>query len=125
MGIYTDRATTTDYVDPAAPRDGLHRGAAQELLGKAYQHDPDVNSAVYGARPALQCLYELNVISGTIPVLNASPTDWVKPDTNGQTRPRAKVIKALALEADVENASTVADAMYDAIEALYPEIRTV
>ena len=126
MGIYTDLANTGRQVPSTSPKTAaLDRSTAEQMLSKAYEHDPTVNSAVYGARPAMQALYELNVVSGSIPALNDAPADWVVPATNGSTKPRTNAIKDLALEADVENVTVPADGIYDAIVALYPQVAKV
>ena len=44
MGIYTDLATTSSTITPAAPRVGLDRASAHQLLSKAAIHDPSVGT---------------------------------------------------------------------------------
>jgi hypothetical protein len=70
-----------------------------------------------GDRKALQALFELNVVTGTIHNAGEAPSDWTKPATNGQTRPRRQLILDLAIQAAVEDGS---DLVYDTVVALYP-----
>lgn len=72
-----------------------------------------------GDRKALQALFELNVVSGSVHQAGAAPTDWVKPGSTGQTRPRSGLIKDLALLASVEDGT---DEIYDAVKTIYPSI---
>lgn len=79
-----------------------------------------VNSATtdgQGARKAVQALFDLNVVSGTLHAVGSAPTDWVKPASNGQSRPRRDLIKSLCLEAAKEEGN---DNVYDTVMALYP-----
>lgn len=70
-------------------------------------------------RKALQALYDLNVISGTAVEAPNAPTDWVRPASNGQSRPRFQLIRDLALQATVEDGT---DEIYNAVVALYPTV---
>jgi len=68
-------------------------------------------------RKALQALYDLNVISGTVVESPNAPTDWIRPASVGQTRPRFQLIRDLALQATIEDGT---DYIYNAVVALYP-----
>lgn len=68
-------------------------------------------------RKALQALYELNVVAGTVHVVPAAPADWTRPASNGQSRPRYDLIKKLAIEASNEDGTPH---VYEAVKALYP-----
>lgn len=67
-------------------------------------------------RKATQALFDLNVVTGTLQISGEAPTDWTKPESVGQTRPRAGLIKALAWQASIEDGTQDA---YDAVAALY------
>jgi hypothetical protein len=75
-----------------------------------------------GARKAVEALFELNVVSGTVNDPVDAPSDWVKPATNGQTRPRTKLIRDLCLAAAADDGN---DNVYDAVVALYPQVAKV
>jgi hypothetical protein len=234
MGIYTDIANGSDTIAPAAPRSGLDRASAQQLLSQAAKHDPTVgaayaaqseistvdqltgtpsagtytitvnfpvlgityttagiaynaaaatmeaaldtaspaaiadgdiavtdsgtlglsdgtatftcaatagstpclisvdNSGVTGIggaqtttrgtpgqtdRKATQILFEMNVVSGTLHNSGEAPSDWVKPESVGQSRARAGLIKDLALEIVKNEDGT--DDVYTTVAALY------
>lgn len=70
-----------------------------------------------GDRKATQALFELNVVSGTLQASGDAPTDWVRPDSNGQSRPRWDLIQGLALQAATEDGT---DDVYNTVVALYP-----
>ena len=67
-------------------------------------------------REATQALFALNVISGTLQQSAEAPSDWVRPAGVGQSRPRAGLIKDLAVQATWEDGT---DDAYNAIAALY------
>lgn len=75
-------------------------------------------TAGQGDRKATEALYDLNVVEGTLQGSGDVPS-WTKPATNGATKPRTKLIKALALQTIVEDGTEDA---YDALVALYPQI---
>lgn len=70
-------------------------------------------------RKALKALYDLNVVAGTVHDSPNAPSDWTRPASNGQTRPRYDLIRALAILATQEDGT---DLIYDAVAALYPGI---
>lgn len=70
-------------------------------------------------RKALQALFELNVVSGTIHDAPDAPSDWVRPASNGQTRPRYQLIRDLAIIATQEDGT---DEVYNKVKSLYPGI---
>lgn len=43
MGIYTNLATGSQSIKPGAPRIGLSRSSAQQLLAQASKYDPDIS----------------------------------------------------------------------------------
>jgi hypothetical protein len=67
-------------------------------------------------REATQALFELNVVSGTLQQSAEAPSDWVRPASVGQSRPRAGLIKDLAIQTIWEDGT---DDTYNAIAALY------
>lgn len=69
-----------------------------------------------GDRKALQALFNLNVISGSIHNSGEAPTDWVRPASTGESRPRADLIKALARTVVKEDGK---DYAYNVIAGLY------
>jgi hypothetical protein len=83
-----------------------------------------VTQSTYGqaSQVSKKALFDMNVVSGTRNEVGSAPSDWVKPASNGQSRPRAAMIKKLALDCtDVDGDSLV----WDAVLALYPHIANV
>lgn len=70
-------------------------------------------------RKALMALFELNVVEGTVHDSPNAPTDWVRPESNGQSRPRYQLIRDLARVASTEDGT---DAVTDTVNALYPVV---
>lgn len=74
------------------------------------------STAGQGDRAAAQALFELNVVEGTLHSSGEAPADWTKPESTTQSRPRVGLIKALALQASIEDGT---DDAYEAVAALY------
>lgn len=72
-----------------------------------------------GDRKALMALFELNVVSGTVHAAGDEPTDWVRPASTGQSRPRYDLIRGLAVLASQEDGT---DHVFNKVKALYPGI---
>lgn len=70
-------------------------------------------------RKAAQALFELNAVSGTLTASGVAPTDWVRPATGGQSRPRKGLLRDLAVQSIIEEGD---DLVYDAVVAIYPEV---
>jgi hypothetical protein len=83
-----------------------------------------VTYTTYGqaAQVSKKALFDMNVISGTRNAPGVTPTDWTKPAANGQSRPRAALIKKLALDCTAVDGS---DEVWDAVLVLYPDIANV
>lgn len=73
-------------------------------------------------RPAMQELFATSVVSGTLHNSGEAPTDWVKPRTSGQTRPRARRVLQLGIAACQEDGT---DYVMQEILRLYPNLKTV
>lgn len=82
-----------------------------------------VTQTTYGQAQQVskQALYDMNVVSGTRNEVGAAPT-WTKPASNGQSRPRAGLIKALAMDCSAVDGDSY---VWAAVLALYPEIANV
>lgn len=78
---------------------------------------PITRTAGKADRKALQALFDLNVVSGTVHDSPNAPTDWVRPESTGQTRARYQLIRDLAVLASQEDGT---DEIIDAVAALYP-----
>jgi hypothetical protein len=73
-------------------------------------------TAGQGTRNATQALFDLSIVSGTVPAQGTAPSDWTKNTARLEKLPRPKVIQALALEAAIED-NTVGT--YTAVADLY------
>ena len=71
-----------------------------------------------GDRKALQALYELNAIEGTVHEAPSAPSDWVRGSRTG-SGPRLQLILDLAYAASAEDGT---DEVNIAIAALYPSV---
>lgn len=69
-----------------------------------------------GDRSAVQALFTLAIVTGTLPQSGVAPTDWVKPAPIGRTRPKEYQIKQIATRAALEEGN---EAYYNAVAALY------
>lgn len=89
---------------------------AASVTGTSAGGEVTYTTAGQGDRGAVQALFSMAIVTGTMPQSGVSPTDWVKPAPMGRTRPKEYQIKQLAIKAAQEEGN---DDYYDAVAALY------